>query len=79
MVANILQVQGLGVSLLLLVLHVLARLGEIRLRDLHSALAQRKQPRLRADGLDVRAAELVFGLGGKRGGSLSLQSLSVWR
>mmetsp|Transcript_4964 Transcript_4964/g.16607 ORF Transcript_4964/g.16607 Transcript_4964/m.16607 type:complete len:323 (-) Transcript_4964:459-1427(-) len=55
------EVEPLGMSPLLLVEHVLLGLAELGLRHLHAALAQRQQAGLGADGLDVRAGELVLG------------------
>mmetsp|Transcript_25251 Transcript_25251/g.79226 ORF Transcript_25251/g.79226 Transcript_25251/m.79226 type:complete len:235 (+) Transcript_25251:651-1355(+) len=46
---------------LLLVERALLSLLEVNLRHLHAALAQREEASLGADGLDVRARELVLG------------------
>ena len=59
--ASLSHVQALRHALALLVQHLFFRLGEVRVRDLHAALAQRQQTRLRAQRLDVGAGEVIRG------------------
>ncbi|GIX62960.1 uncharacterized protein BcabD6B2_23950 [Babesia caballi] len=55
-------VQALWNVALLQLQGLLASLAQVSLGDLHPALAQRQEPGLGADGLDVRAAQVVLGV-----------------